>query len=60
MYKCFKKSTLRKKSDQGLFESAMQMWVFRLLAGVADAFGDNKPDDDPATDHKGQKQENQA
>jgi len=38
----------------------MQMWVFRLLAGVADAFGNDEPNDDPATDHEGQKQKNQT
>jgi hypothetical protein len=36
----------------------MQVWVFRLLAGVADAFGDNEPDNDATAYDEGHEKKN--
>ncbi|MFM8654273.1 MAG: hypothetical protein ACKODZ_06025, partial [Verrucomicrobiota bacterium] len=40
---------LVKYNSQNLAGSAMQVWVLRVLAGVADAFGDDEPDHNAAT-----------
>ena len=36
------------------------MWVFRLLSGVADALGDDQPDDDASAHDEGHKKKNQT
>jgi len=38
----------------------MQVWVLRVLAGVADAFGDDEPNDNAAAHDESDQQKNQT
>lgn len=38
----------------------MQVWVFGLLAGVANAFGNDQPNDDAPADYEGHEKKDQA